>query len=246
MPLLLVLALLDVICIVHAAKTGRFWPWAYLVLLLPGIGAVAYLLVEVLPAWMGSAEGQRARQHIVNTIDPEKRYRKLADDLAIADTIANRTTLADECLALGKFEEARWHYDNVLGRALGDEPAYAIGKAQAEFGLGRPQEAIATLDQLRDRWPDYQSAEGHLLYARSLEESGRIEEALDEYRALADYYPGAEARVRWAMLLQKQGRDHEAKGLYSNLLTQMRRMPKYVRKTQAEWIAIAEKALRGG
>src|SRR5262249_22300267 len=229
---------------VHAAKTGRFWPWAYLVLLLPGIGAVAYLLVEVLPAWMGSAEGQRARQHIVNTVDPEKRYRKLADDLAIADTIANRVVLAEECLALGKFEEARCHYDNVLGRALGDEPAYALGKAQAEFGLGRPHEAIATLDQLRDRWPDYQSAEGHLLYARSLEESGRIEEALDEYRALADYYPGAEARVRWAMLLEKQGRDNEAKGLYSNLLTQMRRMPKHVRKMQAEWIAIAEKALR--
>lgn len=244
MPLLLVLALLDVIFIVHAAKTGRFWPWAYLILLLPGIGAIAYVLVELLPEWMGSPRGQMARQRVVNTLDPEKHYRKLADDLAMSDTIANRVALAEECLALGKFEEARWHYESVLSRPLGEEPAYALGKAQAEFGLGRPQEVLATLDQLKARWPNYDSAEGHLLYARALEESGRTDEALDEYRALADYYSGAEARVRWAMLLQKLGRNAEAKTICSALLTQMQRAPRYVRKAQAEWIAIAERALR--
>jgi len=127
---------------------------------------------------------------------------------------------------------------------MGDEPAYALGKAQAQFALGRPQDAIVTLDELRDRWPDYQSAEGHLLYARSMEESGRTAEALDEYRAVADYYAGAEARVRWAMLLAKLGRDSEAKRLFSDVLTQMRRAPKYVRKIQAEWIAIAERGVR--
>ena len=244
MPLLLVLALLDVICIIHAAKTGRFWPWAYVVLLLPGIGAIAYILVEVMPSWLGSPEGQRARQRIVNALDPEQHYRKLTDDLAISDTIAARVALAEECLALGKFWEARWHYENVLGRPLGEEPAYALGKAQADFGLGQPQEAIATLDQLKARWPDYQSAEGHLLYARALEESGRPDEALAEYRALADYHSGAEARVRWAMLLEKLGRNAEAKTICSAVLTQMRRAPRYVRKAQAEWIAIAERALR--
>ena len=93
-------------------------------------------------------------------------------------------------------------------------------------------------------WPDYQSADGHLLYARALEESGREAEALDEYRVLVDYYPGAEARVRFAMLLQQMGRAEEAKRLCADVLTQMRRAPKYVRKVQAEWIAAAERMLR--
>ena len=244
MPFAIVLFLIDVTFIVHAAKTGRLMPWAYLILLLPGVGVIAYILVELLPEWMGSAQGQKARRRVVNTLDPEKQYRKLSDDLEVSDTIANRTALAEECLVLGKFEEARRHYEDVLGRALGDEPAYALGKAQAEFGLGRPRDAIATLDELRYRWPAYQSADGHLLYARSLEESGRAEEALDEYRSLADYFPGPEARVRWAMLLAKVGRDFEAKKLYSDVLTQMRRAPRYVRKVQAEWIAVAERGLR--
>jgi len=244
MPFAFALVLLDVILVVHAAKTGRFSPWAYLILLLPGVGALAYVVVELLPEWLGSVQGQKARKSVINTLDPEKQYRKFADALAIIDTIANRVDLAEECLLLGKFEEARIHFENALSRPMGDEPHYALGKAKAEFGLRRPQDAVATLDGLRERWPDFQSADGHLLYARALEESGREAAALDEYRILVDYYPGAEARVRFGLLLQRTGRDDEAKRLFADVLTQMRRAPKYVRKTQAEWIATAERALR--
>jgi hypothetical protein len=192
----------------------------------------------------GQRQGQQARQRVVNALDPEKQYRKLSDDLAIADTIATRAALADECLLLSKFEEALVHYETILALPMGEEPAYALGKARAEFGLGRPQATVATLDDLRARWPDYHSADGHLLYARALAESGRTEEALDEFRAVSNYFAGAEARVRWAMLLETAGRGTEAKAIYSKLLNQMRRAPKYVQKVQAEWIAIAEKQLR--
>ena len=46
------------------------------------------------------------------------------------------------------------------------------------------------------------------------------------------------------MLLEAAGRRDEASALYASVLTQMRRAPKYVRKAQAEWIAIAERQLR--
>ena len=55
---------IDVIFIVHAAKTGRFMPWGYLILFLPGVGVVAYILVELLPEWLGSAQGQKARRRV--------------------------------------------------------------------------------------------------------------------------------------------------------------------------------------
>src|SRR5713226_4646730 len=79
----LIILIVQVVLIVHAAKTGRFWPWGYVILFLPGFGALAYVLVELLPEWFGSVQGQKARQHVINTLDPEKQYRKLADDLAI-------------------------------------------------------------------------------------------------------------------------------------------------------------------
>ena len=203
MPFAIIAMAINVAFIVHAAKTGRFNPWGYVMLFLPGVGALAYVLVELIPEWMGTWQGQQARRRVVSTLNPEKDYR-------------------------------RW----------GEEPAYVLGKARAEFGVGRPQAAVATLDDLRARWPDFQSADGHLLYARALAGSGRIDEALDEYRAVSRYFAGAEARVRWALLLESLGRQPEAKAIYTDLLTQMRRAPKYVRKVQAEWIAVAQKQLR--
>jgi hypothetical protein len=245
MPFALIFGVLDLVLVVHAAKTGRFSPWAYVILLIPVFGALAYVLVELVPEWLGSYQGQKARKRFVSAVNPEGQYRVLTDQLAITDTIANREALAAECLELGKFDEAKQHYDEILTRPLGEEPIFMLGRARAEFGRGRPADTVATLDELRHRWPDYQSADGHLLYARALEEGGRTAEAIEEYKALAGYYPGAEARVRYGMLLDRLGRHSEAKVVLIDLLTHMRRAPKYVRKVQAEWIGMAEKALRG-
>jgi hypothetical protein len=244
MPFALIFGVLDLVLVVHAAKTGRFSPWAYVILLIPVFGALAYVLVELVPEWLGSYQGQKTRKRFVSAINPEGQYRALTDQLAITDTIANREALAAECLELGKFDEAKQHYDEILTRPLGEEPVFMLGRARAEFGLGRPADTVATLDELRHRWPDYQSADGHLLYARALEESGHIDLAIEEYKALAGYYPGAEARVRYGMLLDRLGRRDEARRVLNDLLTYMRRAPKYVRKVQAEWIGMAEKALR--
>jgi hypothetical protein len=244
MPFALMLVAIDAMLIVHAAKTGRLCPWAYVILAIPGIGALAYIVMEIVPEWMRSIPGQQVRARVAKSLNPDKRYRELSGQLAIADTIANRVALADECLALGRFEEARQHFDTVLGRPMGDEPAYALGKARAQFGLGLPLDAAATLDWLRETWPHYQSAEGHLLYARALEQGGLLIEALTEYEALSQYYPGAEARVRYGLLLRRMGREGDAKSVFGEVLTQLSRAPKYVRRVQADWIATAQKALR--
>jgi hypothetical protein len=238
------LVLLDVLCVVHAAKTGRFWPWGAVILAVPGFGALAYFLMEILPEWLGTPQGQLVRHRVSKTLDPAKHYRMLSDQLEVTDTIANRVALAEECLELEKFEEALRHYDHVLALPMGDEAVYALGKARAQFGLGQSDEAIATLDGLRMRRPDYQSAEGHLLYARALEENGRIEDALFEYQAVANYFSGAEARVRYGLLLDKAGRQAEAKAVLSEVLARYKRSPRYVRRMQSEWIARAQKALR--
>jgi hypothetical protein len=97
-----------------------------------------------------------------------------------------------------------------------------LGRARAEFGVEQPADVVATLDEL------YQSAEGHLLYARALEAIGRIDEATEEYNARS-YFSGAEARVRYSMLLNRLGREAEGKRVLDDLMTHMRQAPKYVR-----------------
>jgi len=243
MPIALIIVLLDVFLVYHAVKTGRVRPWAFIILMAPLVGSLAYIVIELVPEWFASPEARQARQRIANRFDPEKRYRELTDQLAIANTVANRAALADECQRVARFDEAVQHYDHILNSPLGDDPAYAFHKAQAQFSANHHPEALATLDDLQKRWPDYQSAEAHLLYARTLAEVGRTDEALEEYQAVGAYFLGAEARVRHGILLQMVGRVAEARMVFNELLIQMRRAPNHVRKAQAEWLSIAEKHL---
>src|ERR1044072_617992 len=137
MPLALLIVILDVTLVVHAVRTGRASPWAFIILMVPVIGAVAYVVAVIVPDWFGSPQGVRTQQRIANTLNPEKRYRELSDAVEIADTIANRATLAEECLELEKFEEANPLFEVILARPLGAEPLYMAGKARAQFGLGQ-------------------------------------------------------------------------------------------------------------
>jgi hypothetical protein len=244
-PVALIVLLLDISLIYHASRTGRLRPWAFIILMVPMMGALAYIAVELVPEWLSSHDVQQARRRVANKLDPEKRYRELSDRLGMTDTIANRAALAAECVDIGRFEEAERHYDHILSLPVGHDPVYALGKAKAQFARKRPSDALATLDQLQQAWPDYNSADAHLLYARALQEAGRTDEALDEYHALLDYAPGAEAKVRYGLLLKLAGRLADAKLVFNEFLIHMRRSPKHVRKAQAEWIAIAEKQIAG-
>lgn len=244
-PFALVLLLLDITLIYQASRTGRLQPWTFIILMVPALGALAYIAVELIPEMVGSPDLQRARRRVANRLDPERRYRELSDHWAAADTVANRAALAEECQNVGRFDEAERHYDHILKLPLGDEPVFALRKAQAQFSRDRYAEALATLDDLQQRWPNFRSAEAHLLYARALAEAGRTHEALDEYHAVTGYFPGAEARVRYGLLLKLMGRTSEAKVLFTELLVQMKRAPRHVRKAQAEWLSIAERQLSG-
>jgi len=244
MPIVLFLTLINVVLIVHAAKSGRFSPWGYIILMMPGIGALAYVAVELIPEWFGTYRGQQARKSVGRALDPDKHYRILKDQVELVDTIANRAALAEECLALGRYREAEQHYDAILAKPMGDQPSNVLGKARAVFGDGRFAETVVLLDRLRLRWPDFESADGHLLYARALQESGRLAEAADEYQAVSNYYVGAEPRVRHGLVLQKLGRKAEAREVLSDVVKRIELAPRHVRKAQAEWLAMARQALK--
>jgi hypothetical protein len=94
---------------------------------------------------------------------------------------------------------------------------------------------------LREKNPGFRSADGHLVYARALEENGATERALEEYAALANYYPGAEARVRQAMLHKKLGQTARAAELFAAVLNDARLAPQHFRRSQHEWIELAQR-----
>jgi hypothetical protein len=240
----LLITVFDVLLIVHAARTGRFMPWGFVILFLPGVGALIYVVFALAPEWFGSYGVQRARRSVAVALDPTGRYRALRDELDVVDTVANRSALAEECLKIGRPQEALEHYESILARPLGDEPAFLIGKARALIDLGRADEAVATLEEVRRRARDFHSPEGHLLFARALEDAGRPDEALDAYARVSRTFPGPEPRVREARLLDRLGRRDQARSIAEEVVRSLRRAPRHVQANEREWFALAKQLAR--
>lgn len=232
--------LVQLLCIVHMVRTGRPYWWTWIIMI-PGIGIAAYLLTQVLPDLQNDPRARNAARGLAKRIDPQKDLRRLRDELARADTVQNRLRLGAEFLELGEPGEAEAVFRDCLRGMHATDPDILFAVAQAQFAQGKAQETHDTLKSLIASNPDFKSADGHLLFARTLEALERLQEALSEYDALEDSYPGEEARVRKAELLRKLGRDADARALIEKTLARTRIAPSYYRKAQKVWIDRAKK-----
>jgi hypothetical protein len=233
----------QLLCIIHVVRTGRQQMWIYILLFAPGLGGLAYFIAEVLPELLGTREARQAVGKARRAFDPEREYRVLADQLDTADTAENRKALAEESLRLGKIEQAITLYRTALTGIHKDDPNIMHGLARAYFAAGDFASCGQTLDALRAANPKFQSSEAHLLYARTLEGQGRIDEALSEYEAVSAYYAGAEARCRYAQLLQQAGRTQQARQLFAEVVRAVDKAGKPFKRDQREWYDIAKRNL---
>ncbi|GMU44232.1 MAG: tetratricopeptide repeat protein [Xanthomonadales bacterium] len=237
--------LLQFLCLVHMVRSGRPYWWTWIIVVGSFLGVGVYLLTQVLPDLQQNPHARRAARGLHRRLDPTRELRRLRDELARADTVQNRLQLAGEFSQLGEHAEAEGILRECLKGLHASDADILLALAQAQFAQGKAEATVATLNALKAANPDFRSADGHLLYARALEALDRAQDALAEYAVLDDSYPGEEARVRMAELLCKLGRDEQARALLEKALARVRIAPPYYRKAQREWIARAQRMLKG-
>jgi hypothetical protein len=244
MPIPFVLVgIAQILFIVHAARTGRPYYWFPILLLVPMLGILAYVLIELVPSAGRSRTALRTVDNAKRIVNPEGRYRKLVDDLDATPTIANIRALADECVAMGRLEEAEQLYRQTLEGLHATDPHRMLDLARVQFARGQPSECLATLTAIKDANPQFQSQAAHMLYARGLEDMARTDEALAEYQSLGRYFSGEEPRVRRGLLLQKLGDQAGAAAQFSDVIRSVERSPSFYRRNQAEWYRLARQNL---
>jgi hypothetical protein len=241
MPFYIISIVLPLIAIVHLLRTGRDMRWLFLIIFLPLVGAIAYFVIEILPSFTQSPSARRAVSRARRSIDPNRGLREGALDYERSQNVETASRLADELTKAGRYDEAIKVCEDARTGLFEDDPKILLALAGSQFAGARYTDAVATLDYLREKNPGLRSAEGHLIYARALEEGGETQRALEEYSALAGYYPGAEARVRQALLYKKVGERAKAAELFAAILEDARLAPKHFRRSQREWIEIAER-----
>jgi len=239
MPLLGgIILILQIALSVHVIKTGRPWYWIMLIVFLPLIGILAYGIVELAPEYLGGYRGRRAASALGRALTPGRNYRRRRDAVDAAPTVQNMMALAGECQALGQFDEAVELYRRCLQGVHAEDTAILFGLAQAEFDAGDAAAAHATLETL-NAIPHYQSADAHLLFARSLEAMGETAATLKEYESVIKYYPGPEALCRYALMLQRLGQREKAAEIFADVKKNLDRSPWHVRRLNREWYDIA-------
>jgi hypothetical protein len=233
--------LIQVLLIVHVIKTGRNTIWIWVLALLSYAGIIAYVAVELIPSLLGSRTARRAGRNMKRVLDPSADLRRYENEARVRGNTQSLQRYADELARQGRYDEAITQYRKALTGLYEHDPNIMLGVAQAQFGKGDATGARQTLDELIRLNPDFRSPQGHLLYARSLEEEGDVTKALEEYKVLASSYPGAEAGARYARLLKSQGRTDEARKIAQEMLEAARIAPDHYRRAQREWLDIAER-----
>lgn len=234
---------LQLLCLTHVMRTGRPCQWLFIILALPLAGCLAYFFIEILPELSHSRAARRAVRDIGAVIDPERELRELAQRAERADTVENRAALAEECLRRERPADAKRLFESCLGGVHATDPALMLGLARAQFALGDHAGACHTLDRLRAAHPALDCPQGHLLYARSREQQGDVEQALLEYAALVEYFPGEEARCRRALLLQKTGRLAEARAAFREVVRSVERASRLYYRSERDWYEVARRNL---
>lgn len=243
MPYGIAILLLQIVLAVHAGRTGRVYPWIWLIIVFPGIGCLLYVIIELAPEWMNSRTGRRARSDVVRAVNPGREYRALARQVEIAPTVHNKLLLAEECLRLNRPAEALSLYESSATGMHRDDPGILLGLARAQFALNDFVGTLGTLDSIPAGQTGSRSADGHLLYARALDGVGRSAEALTEYAALVQYASGEEARCRYAELLRRTGAEDAANAQYREIVRRVDLQGRHYRSAQREWYDTARQAV---
>jgi hypothetical protein len=239
MPFLILTYIVQIGLIVHVMKTGRPPYWCFVLLMAPGIGALAYIIVEILPNLQNDMRAKRALRGVRRTLNPDGDLRRRQLEHRLSGSVDAARHLASELMEKGRFGEAVTHYRTALSGIYEHDPDLLLGLATAQFGDSDPTGCKQTLDTLKETNPEYRSPDGHLLYAKSLEELDDLERAEEEYAALAGYYPGVEARICYAQLLERVDKQDLAREEYAAIIAAAELAPRHFRQAQKTWLTAA-------
>ncbi len=234
--------LLQLVCLVHAIKTGRTGGWIYVIVFVPIAGSLAYLLLEVLPA---TASMETAPVHAVGFIDslfPLHRIKRLEENLHFSDTINNRLLLADAYADTGRHDEVIRLIEAGLA-AFPNDKDMLLKLAVSCYHKGdfrRSYELLEKLKNTRGTFDSFPAWKHYVLAAEQLADEATVR---SEYKKIMERYRNAEIRYRFAQYLKSKYDIAEA----VNLLEQLQKEKAFAKRDRdresLRWIKQGEKML---
>jgi len=239
----LVVAVLQAMFAAHAIQRGHGWHWVCIILFCPILGLMLYAYFVAIPEMQYSYASRNAVSDAKPFCDAESEIRYYQQKLAMADTVSNRTQLAEVLVKHGQPEEAISLYEKSLRGPYKDDLHLLHGLAQATFAAHDFRRTRDVLSRLIQTHPNDKLQEQHLLYARTLDALNEFESACQAYRELAAIYSGPEAKFHYALMLKAHGEVETAKDMLQEIDAIAKRSSNYYNACHQDCIVMAREEL---
>jgi len=244
MIILILTYLPSLVCGWHVVRTGREMFWLLLFLIAPLLAPAFYVLAILVPEWMGGRTARGVGKAARQALDPQRDYRNALAAFEDTPTVGNRMRIAQAAAALGRWEDSEAQWAQCVEGHWAEDPAILMGHANALLELGRWQDALARLEQLKALGGrEATSPTTALAFARAYEGLGRTQDADDAYRLAADRVPGLEASGRYVAFMAKTGRREDAEIGLAELERRLQKIAPPLRPEARIWRDMAAKAL---
>lgn len=236
----LVVAGIQLACIIHVVRTGRPYWWIMIIFWAPLIGALAYLFIEVRPS-LGKLDYQALLWRLKST---QQRLAIREEVLEESNTVRNRLALSDELHAAEQYDRECDVLKEGLRGAFKDDATLLLRLAQAHLEAGRSAEAEKVLSgTVPEKSPDSQ-LQFALLSARVAVGQGRHAEAERIYHELLAKKRSEAPRYYYAEYLMQIGKRDEAASILRDILYQYRRGTRVWRHLERRWYYAAKRLLK--
>ncbi len=245
MPVLLFLTIaVQVLFALHVHRTGRNTYWIYLIMIFPGMGCLIYFVIEVLPEIIRGPAGKHAKRSFRSMMDPEKDFRDAKYAFDTSPTVANRIQLAQLLIAKREYDAVIALLEPALTNHFSDDILLLEGLAYAYYDKGDYTNALKYIQKIYERDEAQPQDYIKLLRARAHIALNDLTLAEEQLIALVEFFTGEEARITLAQLYERMGRKAQARAVYQDIVTRSSHSPKYYQKTERQWIALAQQALK--
>jgi len=219
--------LLQAVAIVHFIRRRPDTYWIFIILFLGWIGAVVYIVAEVIPD-AGLLRGS------LQAFPRRRRIRELERAILDNPSAGNYEELGLLYLDDGDFARARGCYDRSISqRSDSVDPFYRRGVAEVE--LGDFAAAVPDLERAIAADPNYDFYRGIGLLAHAYAHTGQAEKAEKLFAQATRISTASETYYNYAQFLQAQGRVDEARQWAQKIIDKRATMPGYQRRQERGW-----------
>jgi hypothetical protein len=237
MPIMIMSLIIQATLIIHVIRTGRPNWWIFLILFAPFIGSGIYILLEILPNSGLMPNLRKVEQKVIKSIDPTRELRAAQEAFDLTPTIGNRLRLAEASENMNDWTGAETLYRDCLTGQYEDDPAALMGHARTLVELGRNQQALDRINQLRvlGREGPHEA----LIFARAAEGLGQSADAEEAYAFAAPRIPTLEAQARYIRFLRLAGKDVDATRELQEFDARLSRVPRHFQADARKWRTLA-------